>query len=47
MPQKDTLLKVGDLAPDFHLLDANGQRVKLSDYLKQGKVLLIFLRGTW
>ena len=35
--------KVGDIAPDFSLRDANGQNpVKLSDYRQKKPVALIF-----
>lgn len=39
------LLKIGDNAPDFSLVDLNGETHKLSDYKGQG-VLLNFW-GTW
>jgi len=35
------MLKVGDPAPDFEVLDHNGNRVKLSDY-RGKKVVLWF-----
>ena len=35
--------KVGDIAPDFNLRDANGQNpVRLSDYRKKMPVVIIF-----
>ncbi len=35
--------KVGDMAPDFELLDVNGEnRVRLSDFRHQKPVALIF-----
>jgi len=35
--------KVGDLAPEFELLDVNGdERVRLSDFRQQKPVALIF-----
>lgn len=40
-------LKVGDKAPDFSLPNAVGKTVKLSELLKNGKVILTFYRGTW
>jgi len=33
-------------APDFALLDQNGDQVKLSDFLGS-KVILVFYRGHW
>ncbi|MCU0566423.1 MAG: AhpC/TSA family protein [Oculatellaceae cyanobacterium Prado106] len=41
------VLQVGDLAPDFELPNAMGERVKLSDRLQQGAVILTFYRGGW
>jgi peroxiredoxin len=38
---------VGDISPDFELLDATGQLVTLSDILKKGPVVLTFYRGNW
>lgn len=40
-------LKVGTPAPAFNLPNANGKRVSLSSYLKQGPVILVFYRGAW
>ena len=40
-------LKVGDIAPDFHLPDATGRTVGLYETLAQGPVILIFYRGGW
>jgi peroxiredoxin len=40
-------LQVGDRAPDFELPNALGERVKLSDRLQQGAVILTFYRGGW
>ncbi len=37
----DIMLKPGDNAPDFFLSDANGRKIKLSDYLGQ-KIALYF-----
>lgn len=39
----DAMLGIGDEAPDFELLDSNGNRVKLSSFKGQ-KVLLSFAR---
>ena len=35
-------LKVGDMAPDFTLVDTAGQRVKLSDFRGKNNVVLAF-----
>ena len=40
-------LRAGDSAPDFTLFNAFGRRVKLSDQLKEGPVILAFYRGAW
>ncbi len=40
-------LGVGDRAPDFALPDAMGDRVRLSDLLADGPVVLTFYRGAW
>lgn len=37
----------GDRAPDFDLPSADGRRVRLSDQLEQGPVVLTFYRGAW
>lgn len=40
-------LSVGDVAPDFSLPNAVGEKVSLSDCLKSGIVILKFYRGEW
>ena len=40
-------LQVGESAPDFVLNNAKGERVKLSDHLKNGPVVLTWYRGGW
>lgn len=40
-------LNKGDKAPDFSLVNAKGEIIKLSDLLQKGKVVLTFYRGTW
>jgi peroxiredoxin len=40
-------LTVGDIAPDFELPSANGERVSLGALLDRGPVVLTFFRGTW
>ena len=39
--------QVGDMAPDFALTNAAGEKVKLSGALKQGPVVLTWYRGGW
>jgi len=36
---------VGDVAKDFQLSDLQGKKIKLSDQVKQGPVVLLVLRG--
>jgi peroxiredoxin len=40
-------MKQGTAAPDFTLSDQHGNKVTLSNMLKQNHVLLIFVRGDW
>jgi peroxiredoxin len=40
-------LKVGDRAPDFELPDANGKKVKLSELISRGPVIVTWYRGGW
>lgn len=42
-----TGLKVGDVAPDFELKDADGESFKLYDALNDGDVVVVFYRGAW
>ena len=39
-------LLVGDLAPDFELIDVNGQPHRLQDALKRGPVALVFYKAS-
>ena len=41
------LLPVGAEAPDFSLPDQHGKLVRLSDQLRYGPVVLLFVRGGW
>jgi peroxiredoxin len=43
----DTVLKVGDTAPDFTLENAVKKNVSLSALLKKGPVVLTWYRGGW
>lgn len=40
-------LTVGDTAPDFTLVDHQGQKVTLSDSKGKNPVVLVFYRGYW
>lgn len=40
-------LQIGEKAPDFSLSNATDKTIKLSDLLKNGKVVLTFYRGSW
>ena len=44
---EDRALKVGDIAPDFTLLDAEGLPVSLYDTLQHNAVIISFFRGNW
>lgn len=43
----ETAKNNGDLAPNFTLKNALGEKVSLGDYLKQGPVILTWYRGGW
>ncbi len=43
----DKALKVGDKAPDFELPGASGKKVKLSERLARGPVVVTWYRGGW
>ena len=43
----DKALKVGDRAPDFELPDASGKKVKLSELIARGPVVVTWYRGGW
>ncbi len=40
-------LKVGATAPDFLLINAFGRKIKFSEQLEHGPVVLTFYRGAW
>ena len=42
---KVALITPGDMAPDFELMDAYGNLVRLSSYQNEKIVVLSFLRG--
>jgi peroxiredoxin len=42
-----TGLKVGDKAPMFMTMDADGNKVSLEEMLKKGEVVVQFYRGQW
>jgi peroxiredoxin len=44
---EDKLLKVGDVAPEFALPDANGKLVRSTDLLALGPLVVCFFRGRW
>ncbi|WP_457627121.1 peroxiredoxin family protein [Persephonella sp.] len=43
---KDKLKKVGELAPEFHLYEAEGKKISLSQLLGEGKYILIYFTST-
>jgi cytochrome oxidase Cu insertion factor (SCO1/SenC/PrrC family) len=44
---RDTRVGVGGVAPDFTLLDQNGNQVMLSEARSKSPVVLVFYRGYW
>jgi cytochrome oxidase Cu insertion factor (SCO1/SenC/PrrC family) len=44
-PEARTGLKVGEKAPAFKLKDQNGKERTLDEFVKQGKVALVFYRS--
>lgn len=44
-PDAKTGLKIGEKAPAFKLKDQNGKERELSEFVKQGKVALVFYRS--
>lgn len=45
--EKPEGLFIGSRAPDFKAKDQDGKDVRLKDFLKKGKVVLVFYRGYW
>ncbi len=43
----ESAVQVGDTAPNFTLTNAVGDEVTLSEYLKEGRVVLTWYRGGW
>ncbi len=43
----DKALRVGDRAPDFELPGASGKKVKLSELIARGPVVVTWYRGGW
>ena len=44
-PEEQTGVKVGEKAPKFTLKDQEGKERSLDDFLKKGKVALVFYRS--
>jgi cytochrome oxidase Cu insertion factor (SCO1/SenC/PrrC family) len=44
-PEEQTGLKVGEPAPKFTLKDQEGRERSLDEFLKEGKVALVFYRS--
>jgi len=50
LKQRDVLdkpLKAGDTAPAFALPNAQGDVVRLQDFLAKGPLVILFYRGKW
>lgn len=43
----DSVVKVGDRAPDFTLPNAQGDMVSLKDLTERGPLVITFYRGVW
>ena len=43
----DQALKEGDLAPEFELKNARGERIRSTDILSNRLMVLTFYRGRW
>jgi len=43
----DSILKVGNIIPEFSLKNAVGERVSVYDLLEEGPIILNFYRGSW
>ena len=43
----DGVVKAGDTAPEFELLNSAGKLVRLEDLLTEGPLVLSFYRGKW
>ncbi|WP_457643453.1 peroxiredoxin family protein [Persephonella sp.] len=43
---KDKLRKVGEVAPEFHLTEAEGKKISLSDLLGENRYILIYFTST-
>ncbi|SNZ10853.1 peroxiredoxin Q/BCP [Persephonella hydrogeniphila] len=43
---KDKLRKVGEIAPEFHLYEADGKKISLSDLLGENKYILLYFTST-
>ena len=43
----DRILKAGETAPAFELVDTTGQSVRSADLLARGPLVVTFYRGFW
>lgn len=44
---ENSCIALGDIFPDFELVNTENQRIPLKELLKKGSVILSFFRGTW
>lgn len=44
---ENNILKVGDRAPDFSLLNHEGTRISSKEILEKGRLIITFYRGVW
>jgi hypothetical protein len=47
IPDAPIVLRLGEPAPDFMLIDAAGRPTSLADYRGRKPVILVFYRGYW
>lgn len=43
----DRILKAGDQAPEFSLLNTRGEKISSADLLRRGPLVVTFYRGLW
>ncbi|CAM2886403.1 AhpC/TSA family protein [Chryseobacterium flavum] len=44
---EENSIKIGELMPEFSLINAYGKKISSTDILKKGKIILAFYRGSW
>lgn len=44
---EENSIQIGELMPEFSLINAYGKKISSTDILKKGKIILAFYRGSW